>query len=225
MVQVHLLLNQKNMAHLKQFFLSLFLTYCLIAEPLGLILISCFFAYRFVLAKKYLLCVICCQRFTGSYSFVFKTFLTIIACLGILTSSFPIFFLFFDFRGYARSYMYLIDRTIYTIFLEDIIYLCFFCVFLYGLHKNRSFLKREYHELSIIFNIYILPYLIKKFKIVSIFIYRYIFLPVKQGFNLYKNRFVDQIKQSQWFNDLTNFYNFLLRKYLPRIKSWFNFKK
>jgi hypothetical protein len=53
----------------------------------------------------------------------------------------------------------------------------------------------------------------------------YVFLPVKQGFNLYKNLFIAQIKQSQWFNDLVNFYNFLLRKYLPRIKSWFNLKK
>ena len=160
------------------------------------------------------------------YSSVLKFFLIVIACLGILTSSFPFFFIIFDYRAYARCYIYVLDHIIYTtIFLEDIIYLCFFCVFLYGLHKNRSFLKREYQELLIILNVYILPYLIKKFKIVSIFIYRYIFLPVKQGFNLYKNRFVDQIKQSQWFNDLTNFYNFLLRKYLPRIKSWFIFKK
>jgi hypothetical protein len=224
-VQIHLLLNQKSMSLLKQFFLSVLWTLCAIVEPSGLILITCFFAYRFILAKKYLLCVICCQISSGFYSSVLNFFLILIACLGILTSSFPIFFLFFDFRGYALSYMYLIDRTIYTIFLEDIIYLCFFCVFLYGLHKNRSFLKREYHELSIILNVYILPYLIKKFKIVLMFIYRYIFLPVKQGFNLYKNLFIAQIKQSQWFNDLVNFYNFLLRKYLPRIKSWFNLKK
>ena len=226
MFHVHLLLNQKSMLFLKNFFIFIFFIIYQALEPSLLFFITCIFAYRFILAKKYLLYIICCQIFTGFYSSVLKFFLIVIACLGILTSSFPFFFIIFDYRAYARCYIYVLDHIIYTnIFLEDIIYLCFFCVFLYGLYKNRSFLKREYQELLIILNVYVLPYLIKKFKIVSIFIYRYIFLPVKQGFNLYKNRFVDQIKQSQWFNDLTNFYNFLLRKYLPRIKSWFNFKK
>lgn len=203
-----------------------FYIFCVILEPLGLALVSCFFVYRFFLAKKFFLFVVCSQiPFNHRHSAVFKNSLILIACLGILTSSFPLFFLIFDFRGYALSYMYVIDRTLYAIFLEDIVYLCFFCVFLYGLHKNRSFIKREYHELLIILNMYVFPYLKKKFKIVLIFIDKDIFLPAKQGFNFYKNHFTVQIKQSQWYHDLTNFSNFLIRKYLPRIKSWFSLKK
>ena len=210
---------------IQQSLISIFILFCTIIEPLGLILITCLFAYRFILAKKLFLLVICYQLPAGFYYLVFRIFLIFIGFLGILTSSFPLFFLFFDFRGYALSYMYVIDHTFYAIFLEDIVYLCFFCVFLYGLYKNRSFIKREYHELLNILNMYVFPYLKKKFKIVLVIIHKNLFLSAKQGFNLYKNHFIVQIKQSQWFNDLVNFSNFLIRKYLPRIKSWFNIKK
>ena len=131
MVQVHLLLNQKTMAQLKQFFSSLFLTYCLIAEPFGLILITCFFAYRFVLAKKYLLYIICCQIFTGFYSSVLKFFLIVIACL-----DFNKFFsiLFYNFwLPRVCSVLYLCIRSYYLYYYIfrrynlSVFFFVFFC--------------------------------------------------------------------------------------------------
>ena len=114
MFHVHLLLNQKSMLFLKNFFIFIFFIIYQALEPSLLFFITCIFAYRFILAKKYLLYIICCQIFTGFYSSVLKFFLIVIACLGILTSSFPFFFIIFDYRAYARCYIYVLDHIIYT---------------------------------------------------------------------------------------------------------------
>ena len=131
MVQVHLLLNQKSMLFLKNFFIFIFFIIYQALEPSLLFFITCIFAYRFILAKKYLLYIICCQIFTGFYSSVLKFFLIVIACL-----DFNKFFsiLFYNFwLPRVCSVLYLCIRSYYLYYYIfrrynlSVFFFVFFC--------------------------------------------------------------------------------------------------
>jgi hypothetical protein len=210
---------------IEQLFYLLFAVFFACIEPFGLVLITFFFAFRLFVARFFFAILICIQFPRGFKYFLSKLFLAFFAYIGILICCLPFVLLFFDFRRYALLYIYFLNTTIYTLFLEDIFFLFFFCFFLYGLHKNSSFIKKEYKELLNILNRYIFPYLKKRSNSFLIFINNDIFLRIIQWSNLFKNRFIVQIKQTQWFNDLVTLYRYFIRRHLPRIKSWFNFKK
>jgi hypothetical protein len=190
---------------------NLFIFLLCIAEPTGLFIITSFFLLRFIRFRSLLLDLLFLNQTLTNNKYVFFFILCIVFLMTII-SIWPFLLMYYDFKKYVKLYFLFLDKTVYSLFLEDIVLFFAVCGFLFLLDKNSKLIKKEFKEFLITLNKYIYPYFKRKYKSFLTFVSKVLVPRFLAQFILFKNN----VRNISIVNDYINLYNFYLRKY----KTW-----
>jgi hypothetical protein len=198
---------------IQQILHNVFIFLLCIAEPTGLFIITCYFFLRYFRFRSFLFDLLSLKQTLINEKFF--PFVFGIVFLMTLVSFCPFLLIIYDFKIYVKLYFLFLDKTVYSIFLEDIVLFLVVCGFLFLLYKNSVFIKKEFNEFMITLNKYVYPYFKKKYKSFLIFVSKVLVPRILTQFISFKNT----VKNTSIVNDYINFFNYYLRKYKTWLKS------
>ena len=190
---------------------NVFIFLLCITEPTGLFIITLFFLFRCIRFRSLLLDLLFLNQTLTKNKYLF-IFIVCIVFLMTIISVWPFLLMYYDFKKYVKLYFLFLDKTVYSLFLEDIVLFFVVCGFLFLLDKNSILIKKEFKEFLITLNKYVYPYFRRKYKSFLTFVSNVLVPRMQAQFLLFKNK----VKNISIVNDYINFFNFYLRKY----KTW-----